>query len=279
MRNKLTQGLEDTTTAGTYKLTDLFRVISMLKGFVSKNQSISEGHMTGQGYRSPLGRRSFLTRLGAGVTALSATAATGTVAAEAQSVTEGRWLASRHEQDDWMDKVPGRHRFIFDTIAPDAFGMALLFSNNYFVASQDGYGLQNSDLAVIIVARHNSTPFAFNDAMWAKYGAPIAQRAGFSDPKTKQTPTTNLYNASDYGPALANRGNTLDSMLKRGVQLAVCKVATRGYAGAIAMATGGNTDTVFNELTANLVSNSHLVPAGIVAVNRAQERGYSFVHA
>ena len=235
--------------------------------------------MTGQGHQSRLGRRWFLTRLGAGVTAVSATAATGTVAVEAQSVTEGRWQASRHEQDDWMDKVPGKHRFIFDTIAPDAFGMALLFSNNYFIANQDGYGLQNSDLAVVIVARHNSTPFAFNDAMWAKYGVPIAQRAGFSDPKTKQAPTTNLYNALDYGPALANRGTTVDSMLKRGVHLAVCRMATRAYAGTIAMATGGNTDTVYNELTANLLSNSHIVPAGIVAVNRAQERGYSFVNA
>ena len=38
-----------------------------------------------------------------------------------------------------------------------------------------------------------------------------------------------------------------------------------------------NTDNIFNELTANLLSNSRMVPAGIVAVNRAQERGYSFV--
>ena len=235
--------------------------------------------MIEKGYQLPLGRRSFLTRLGAGVTALSATAATGSVAAEAQSATDAHWQAVRHEQDDWMDKVPGKHRFIFDTIAPDAFGMALLFSNIYFIANQDAYGLQNSDLAVVIVARHNSTPFAFNDAMWAKYGVQISQRAGFSDPRTKQAPTTNLYNASDYGTALANRGTTLDSMLKRGVQLAVCKVATRGYAGTIATAVGGNTDSIYNELTANLVSNSHMVPAGIVAVNRAQERGYSFVNA
>jgi len=28
---------------------------------------------------------------------------------------------------------------------------------------------------------------------------------------------------------------------------------------------------------ANLVGNAHMVPAGIIAVNRAQERGYSFV--
>ena len=99
------------------------------------------------------------------------------------------------------------------------------------------------------------------------------------DPKTKQPPKANLYNASDYGTQLANRGTTLDSVLKQGVQLAVCSVATRGIAGAIAEATGGNTDNIFSELVSNLVSNAHMVPAGIVAVNRAQERGYSFVSA
>jgi intracellular sulfur oxidation DsrE/DsrF family protein len=45
----------------------------------------------------------------------------------------------------------------------------------------------------------------------------------------------------------------------------------------IAEAMGGNQDAIFNELTANIVSNARMVPAGIVAVNRAQERGYSLV--
>jgi intracellular sulfur oxidation DsrE/DsrF family protein len=35
---------------------------------------------------------------------------------------------------------------------------------------------------------------------------------------------------------------------------------------------------VFKELTENLVPNGHMVPAGIVAVNRAQERGYTFTY-
>ena len=88
----------------------------------------------------------------------------------------------------------------------------------------------------------------------------------------------NLFNVAEYSAPLPNRGNTVDSLLKMGVHLAVCSTATRGIAGAIAEATGGNTDAIFNELVSNLVStNARMVPAGIVAVNRAQERGYSFV--
>ncbi len=216
-------------------------------------------------------RRSFIARMSAAVGA-------GIPFSQSRVAAAG-WQPSRHEQDDWMEAVPGKHRFVFDTTTPAGFGAAILFANNYFVANQNAYGLQNSDLAVIIVARHQSTAFAFNDSIWMKYGAAISQAANFTDPKTKQAPTTNLYNASGYGTALENYGTTLDSVLKRGVQLAVCQMASRGLAGTLARATGGDANAIYNELVPNVVSNSHMVPAGIVAVNRAQERGYSFVRA
>jgi len=71
----------------------------------------------------------------------------------------------------------------------------------------------------------------------------------------------------------------MDSLLKRGVHLAVCQVSTRGNAGSIATAAGTSADAIYNELVANLLSNAHIVPAGIVAVNRAQEHGYTFASA
>jgi hypothetical protein len=46
-----------------------------------------------------------------------------------------------------------------------------------------------------------------------------------------------------------------------------------------ASATGGNADAVVKELMANAIANSHFVPAGVVAVTRAQERGYSLLRA
>jgi intracellular sulfur oxidation DsrE/DsrF family protein len=106
----------------------------------------------------------------------------------------------------------------------------------------------------------------------------MAARANVKDPATKQAPKVNLFNAASVVGQLPGGGSTLDSLLKRGVHLAVCQMATRRYAGVIAQATGGSADTVYTELTSNLVSNAHMVPAGIVAVNRAQERGYSFTN-
>ena len=148
---------------------------------------------------------------------------------------------------------------MFDTTTPDGFSSALLYANNYFIANQTGYGLKDSDLAVVIVARHHATQFAYNEGIWTKY----------RDELVKAAEATTL-------PDLADR---LNALLKRGAHLAVCQMATRRIAGSIAKSTGGNPDRVYDELAANLVTNAHLVPAGIVAVNRAQERGYSFAHA
>jgi intracellular sulfur oxidation DsrE/DsrF family protein len=61
------------------------------------------------------------------------------------------------------------------------------------------------------------------------------------------------------------------------MHVAVCQMATRRIAGTIAQSTSA-ANAVYTELTANLVGNAHMVPAGILAVNRAQERGYSFAN-
>ena len=223
-------------------------------------------------------RRSFLTKLGVGLTAGGAGLGGGV--AQAQSGGEGRTQAVRHQADDWLDRIPGKHRLVLDSTTPAGFGDALAFLNNFYNVNQSAYSLGDGDLAVVLVARHFSTLFAFNDAIWAKYGTPMTVRTNFNDPKTKQPPTINLYNSAAYGPALNNRGNTLDSLLKRGIHMAVCQVSTRGNAATMAAAPGATADAGYNEMVANLVSRTaHMVPAGVVAVSRAQERGYTLVSA
>jgi hypothetical protein len=219
-------------------------------------------------------RRSFLSRLASG----AALVGLGTAPARAQTPPAAAWSPAAHADDDWYARVPGQHRFFFDTTSTSALGNGIVYASNYFTANREGYGLADSDLAVVICLRHFSTPFAFNDAMWAKYGAPMARAMQFTDPKTNQPPTTNVYLASDYGPALPNRGITLATLAGRGVQYAVCGMATRAFSGIIAQSTGGDAGAIFQELVANSVPNSHMVTAGIVAVNRAQERGYSLAY-
>lgn len=211
-------------------------------------------------------RRSFLSRLGIGAGVLGA-AAVGSPIAVAQESAEGRWKPARHNQDDWLEKIPGQHRFVFDTTTPDGLALGFQFAANYYTANHEAYGLEDHDLAVVMVARHKSTSFGYNDAMWAKYGKQFSEQAGFTDPKTKQPPTANLY------------AERMSELTKKGVHFAVCQMSSRRIAGAIAQATGGDAESILKELAANLIANARIVPAGIVAVNRAQEHGYSFVYA
>ncbi len=234
--------------------------------------------MNEQTVKSPLERRSFLTRLGAGAAAFGAVFAAGAGSAEGQSRGGSGWQPTRHSEDDWFDELPGEHRFIIDNISAGGFGQAMRFANNYINVNNDAYGVEPSNIAVIIVARSRSTAFAFNDVIWEKYGVPMAARTGLNDPKTDQPPTVNLFNAAGYGGGLPTGGLMLDTLFENGLHLAVCRVATRGYARRVAAAVDGDEDSIFEEMTQNLVDNSTMVPAGIVAVDRAQERGYSFAY-
>jgi hypothetical protein len=56
-------------------------------------------------------------------------------------------------------------------------------------------------------------------------------------------------------------------------------MATNRIAGVIASAAGSTPPAIYKELAANLLPNGHLVAAGVVAINRAQEFGYSMLTA
>jgi intracellular sulfur oxidation DsrE/DsrF family protein len=203
-------------------------------------------------------RRSFFSRL-AGAGSLFGFAP---VAAAAAGAT---FEAARHDQDAWLDQLPGKHRVVFDTWTAEKFREGAGFAGNYMRVNKDAYGLTEKDIAVVICARHHTAPFAFNDAMWAKYGTHFSERMSFTDPKTKQPPTVNLYTA------------TLTGLVKQGMHFAICNLTTRAYTRIIADATGASADEVYKELAANTLGNSHFVPAGVVAVSRAQEYGYTAI--
>jgi intracellular sulfur oxidation DsrE/DsrF family protein len=220
-------------------------------------------------------RRSFLARIGAAAAALGLGSTTAFAerqldaqdAAARVDPAAARWQPARHEKDDWLDQPGGKHRLFFDALSPDGVRDALQFTNNFFTGNKNGYGLEPADVVVVICMRHRATQFAFTDAVWAKYGAALSESDKFTDPKTGQPPTVNVYRT------------TLESHVKRGVQFAACDLSTHRLASFIARKTDADADAIYKELVANAMPTVHFVPAGIVAVNRAQERGYSIAHA
>jgi intracellular sulfur oxidation DsrE/DsrF family protein len=202
---------------------------------------------------------------------LAATAA-GSSGASAAGTPEGPAMEA---QDAWLDLGGHRHRMVFDTTNTDGLGEALGYARNFYTVNDKAYGIAAGELSVVIILRHISTTFGFNDAIWAKYGGIFADRVKLNDPRTKAPALVNLFNTGLKDESLPNGGVTIAELAKLGARFAVCASASHGAASLIAKKMGGDADTVFKELTANLVPNALMVPAGIVALNRAQEHGYT----
>jgi hypothetical protein len=204
-----------------------------------------------------LDRRSWMS----GVGAAAAGMAVGATGVDAQ--TPAAFQPARHAIDEWFDKLPGTHRVILDVTSTEGSTWAIPYANNIYNATRTGYQIENADLAIVLCLRHTATGFAFNNAMWAKYGKTLADGFDYKDA------------AGD--PKANPRNSGLDGLVKRGAHFAVCGLATRRYALLIA-GPSGDVDPVVKELTANTIANAHIMPAGVVAVTRAQEYGYSLIH-
>lgn len=224
----------------------------------------------------PLARRALMSVLG--VASLGAgLAASG---ARAEPPAAGPWKPAMEDKDAWME-LGGRHRMVFDALSAKGARQAMDFADNFFIANKSGYGLTASDLGVIIVLRHFATPYAYGDAVWAKYGAALTEMISALDDRSKAAtaappPKVNPYNVRDARPAGPDRDVTLADLAGMGVHFAVCSMATEAIAGMLARKTGGKAKDIQAELLASLIANAHPAAAGVVAVNRAQERGYAF---
>ena len=216
-------------------------------------------------------RRSFFSGIGAAFAAVGL----GSARATAQS----GFTPASHKEDEWLSQLPGKHRVVIDAVMPASAGAAVLYAGNLFNTNKSAYGLTDKDLAIVIVMRHNATPFAFNDALWAKYGKALSANLDFTDPKSKEAPSTNLYNATGYGLALTNLGTTISSVTDRGAVIAICDLATHFASAGLARATNGKADDIYADFKANTLPHSRFVSAGVNAVTRAQELGYTLIYA
>src|SRR5689334_15582517 len=84
-------------------------------------------------------RRGFLTRFTAALGLGGATVLTSEAAqAQAPTKSEGRWQGASHPEDAWYDKVPGIHRFVFDTISPEGLLQSMGFAGTFMETNKSG---------------------------------------------------------------------------------------------------------------------------------------------
>lgn len=177
-----------------------------------------------------------------------------------------------------MGELPGLHRAFVDTAATEGGITAMNYANNILAAHVQDYGGSESDYAMIVCFRHQTTPLGYNDAMWAKYGESFSGFMGLSDSRTDRPYMENPIGTPGRSD-LPSRGHTLQEMAGRGVHYVICDRATHALSAFIARTVGADADELYKELAANLVVRGRLVPAGVMAATRAQEYGYSLLYA
>lgn len=177
-----------------------------------------------------------------------------------------------------MDAIPGDHRVFIDTDSAAGAANALRYATNILNAHVNGYQGKESDMAMIICLRHASTTLGFVDAMWAKYGSGLAALGGGGGARAGGPGAAG--GAPAAAPATKNAQTAaLEAAAAKGIHFAICDAATTLMSGMLARTAGKSQQEVHDELVANKIANAHMVPAGVMAVTRAQEHGYSLLYS
>ena len=215
-------------------------------------------------------RRGFLGRLAAGAAALAAGFGSGRLGAQSTAP-----VRDTHEHDRWLDALTAPHRQIYDVVTP-AGSVGMSYARNFINASNDAYGAADSEVNVVVSLRHSAIPFALKDEIWARYQ--LGKYFEVKDPATKAPAARNIHGGRTGATASRNSASVL-ALQSRGVVFTVCGMAFKYHVGELAKREGTTPEAVRADWEAGMLPGTIIVPAGVIAVNRAQERGFSYVYA
>ncbi len=71
----------------------------------------------------------------------------------------------------------------------------------------------------------------------------------------------------------------MEALLAKGAQFGVCNVAITIYSGAVAKTMNLDAAAVKQDWIANLLPGVQVVPSGVLAVSRSQEKGCNYCFA
>ncbi len=217
-------------------------------------------------------RRGFLGRLAAGAAALGFGGVVSPLRAAQPRFQE---VSANPEFEAWLNKITGKHKMIFDVPEPNK-GFAFAWARVFLNTTNEAYGTTDAENSVVVVLRHSGIPFAMKDSMWAKY--PFGEVFKITDPKT-QAPAVRNPVANMQPGDFPIGGVGIDELLAKGALVGVCSIALTLNAGMIAKKLGTDGAAVKQEWVASLFPGVQIVPSGVIAVNRAQEKGCAYCFA
>ena len=194
--------------------------------------------------------------------------------------------------DEWVKEVKGTHRCLFD-FPQHKNGMPLLhilnYLNTYTAAYKTSAGQVGAVGTFYSAGPQSSISLAFNDSIWAKYG--LGAYLGLKD-STGKPYTRNVFNQpttddlhlvmqaidSPAIPALAPAmpGLGIESLQKMGTKFLLCANALGIWCLELEARGKGKAADIEKDLRANTLPGVTIVPAMVIAIDKAQEAGIKY---
>jgi intracellular sulfur oxidation DsrE/DsrF family protein len=194
--------------------------------------------------------------------------------------------------DDWINEVKGTHRSLFDfpqhkNFAPQLH--ILNYLNTYSAAYKTAPGQVGAVGTFYGIGPQSSIALAFNDAMWAKYGLGeyLSLKDAAGKPYTRNVfnrPTkddAHLLSQAMQTPAIPALAEALpaigiESLQKMGTKFLLCANAFGAWCLELEARGKGKGADIQKELQANLLPGVAVVPAMVIAIEKAQAAGIRY---
>jgi intracellular sulfur oxidation DsrE/DsrF family protein len=217
----------------------------------------------------------------------------GAAAAASVSIVGGRTVAAQESASDgWIKEVKGTHRCLFDFPQhKNGFPLLHIFNylNTYSAAYKVGPGQAGAVGTFYGMGNQSSIPFAFSDAMWAKYQ--LGEYTALKDAAGKAY-TRNVFNrptkddlhllmAAIQTPTIPAFGEMMpglgiENLQKMGTKFLLCANAFGGWCMELEARGKGKAPDIEKELGANLLPGVTIVPAMVIAIEKAQVAGIKY---
>lgn len=212
-----------------------------------------------------MGRRAFMDR----VVALGAAMGMGGLVRPG----DAHAAAALPPDESWIRQLRGRHKQLFDM--PSLGGArALVQIRNYLNAYRDAYGLRDADVSALLIVYARTVPLAFSDQAWAEYD--LGKMAEIND--GEQPARRNLFRSPAAGSIIPPDAG-IDALMRRGVVVVLCNNSFGRWVHDISSAGHGTPDEVRAKMLGWLIPGITIVPAAVLAVNRAQEAGCTYFYS
>jgi intracellular sulfur oxidation DsrE/DsrF family protein len=220
-------------------------------------------------------RRNFLGTLATGAAAVGLTTISPTLNAFAAAANFNPKVYG--DPEEMFKNINGKHKVVFDVPGPN--GIMPFAWPKVFLLTNAATGTPEKQNSVVVVFRHDGIPYAFDDKIWAKYKFGEIFKA--DDPKTKAPSIRNPFWKPQPGdfkvPGIGNVEIGINELQASGVMFCVCNMAMTVYSNVVAGQMNMKAEDVMKDWMAGLLPGIQVMPSGVWALGRAQEKGCAFI--